>query len=36
LHGGDLRLISSDNDWTEFELRFVSSLPAANGPGQDA
>jgi signal transduction histidine kinase len=35
LHGGNLRLISSENDWTEFELRFVSSLPAANGPGQD-
>jgi signal transduction histidine kinase len=35
LHGGDLRLISSENDWTEFELRFVSSLPAANGPGQE-
>jgi signal transduction histidine kinase len=22
LHGGDLRLLSSANDWTEFELRF--------------
>jgi signal transduction histidine kinase len=21
LHGGDLRLVHSDNDWTEFELR---------------
>ena len=22
LHGGDLRLMSSGKDWTEFELRF--------------
>lgn len=22
LHGGDLRLVSSENDWTEFEARF--------------
>jgi signal transduction histidine kinase len=22
LHGGDLRLVSSDQDWTEFEVRF--------------
>jgi signal transduction histidine kinase len=21
LHGGDLKLVSSQNDWTEFELR---------------
>ena len=27
LHGGELRLVRSDNDWTEFEVRF----PAANG-----
>jgi signal transduction histidine kinase len=27
LHGGDLRLVHSENDWTEFEVRF----PAANG-----
>ena len=27
LHGGDVRLVSSENDWTEFEVRF----PAANG-----
>ena len=27
LHGGDLRLIRSENDWTEFEVRF----PAADG-----
>ena len=22
LHGGDLRLLRSENDWTEFEVRF--------------
>jgi signal transduction histidine kinase len=27
LHGGDLRLVRSENDWTEFEVRF----PAADG-----
>jgi len=27
LHGGDLRLVRSENDWTEFEVR----LPAVNG-----
>jgi signal transduction histidine kinase len=27
LHGGDVRLVRSENDWTEFEVRF----PAANG-----
>jgi signal transduction histidine kinase len=27
LHGGDLRLVRSENDWTEFEVRFL----AANG-----
>ncbi len=27
LHGGDLRLVRSENDWTEFEVRFS----AANG-----
>jgi signal transduction histidine kinase len=27
LHGGDLRLVHSENDWTEFEVRFL----AANG-----
>jgi signal transduction histidine kinase len=35
LHGGDLRLISSETDWTEFEVRFVSSPPVANDPAQD-
>jgi signal transduction histidine kinase len=27
LHGGDLRLVRSENDWTEFEVRF----PGADG-----
>jgi len=27
LHGGDLRLVRSENDWTEFEVRF----PTADG-----
>jgi signal transduction histidine kinase len=35
LHGGDLRLISSENDWTEFELRFVSSPKTANRSSQN-
>jgi signal transduction histidine kinase len=24
LHGGDLRLVRSENDWTEFEVRFLA------------
>jgi signal transduction histidine kinase len=35
LHGGDLRLISSETDWTEFEVRFVSSPPTVNDPSQN-
>jgi signal transduction histidine kinase len=27
LHGGNLRLIKSENDWTEFEVRFRSASP---------
>jgi signal transduction histidine kinase len=27
LHGGDLRLVRSESDWTEFEVRFST----ANG-----
>ena len=27
LHGGDLRLVRSDNDWTEFEVRFRMVCP---------
>ena len=30
LHGGDLRLIRSENDWTEFEVRF-SAVDGVNG-----
>jgi signal transduction histidine kinase len=27
LHGGDLKLVRSENDWTEFELRLRASQP---------
>jgi signal transduction histidine kinase len=30
LHGGDLRLVRSENDWTEFEVRF-SAANSVNG-----
>src|SRR5204862_511100 len=30
LHGGDLRLVRSENDWTEFEVRF-SAVDGGNG-----
>jgi len=30
LHGGDLKLVCSENDWTEFELRLRGSQPSAN------
>jgi signal transduction histidine kinase len=30
LHGGGLRLVRSDNDWTEFELRFTGNVQAPN------
>jgi signal transduction histidine kinase len=34
LHRGDLRLIRSDPDWTEFEVRFCLAQPvAASGAG---
>ena len=29
LHGGDLRLVRSENDWTQFELRLPVAQPAA-------
>jgi signal transduction histidine kinase len=35
LHGGDLRLICSENDWTEFEVCFVSSPKTANRSSQN-
>ena len=28
LHGGELRLLRSDVDWTEFEVRFRAAQPA--------
>jgi signal transduction histidine kinase len=28
LHGGDIRLACSENDWTEFEARFLAPQPA--------
>jgi signal transduction histidine kinase len=28
LHGGDLKLVHSENDWTEFELRLRAAQPA--------
>jgi signal transduction histidine kinase len=30
LHGGDLRLVRSDDDWTEFEVRFRVAQHAPN------
>ena len=35
LHGGDLRVVCSENDWTEFEVRFVSSPKTANRANQN-
>jgi len=31
LHGGDLSLVHSGDDWTEFEIRFPAAQPAADG-----
>ena len=36
LHRGDLRLVCSENDWTEFEARFVIASQTANNPSQIA
>ena len=33
LHGGDLRLARSDDDWTEFEVRFRLAAAAGRAPG---
>ena len=30
LHGGDIRLVCSENDWTEFQVRFPVAQPAPN------
>ncbi|KAB2654349.1 MAG: HAMP domain-containing histidine kinase, partial [Verrucomicrobia bacterium] len=32
LHGGDLRLVRSEGNWTEFEARFRTAPPAAADP----
>jgi signal transduction histidine kinase len=32
LHGGDLRLLHSKDDWTEFEARFHGAQPSPVGP----
>jgi signal transduction histidine kinase len=34
LHDGDLRLICSQNDWTEFEARFLIAAPTCDGAAQ--
>jgi len=34
LHGGDLRLLRSDNDWTEFEARFRIAAQTPDGASQ--
>ncbi len=36
LHGGDLRLLRSDEDWTEFEVSFRVSRPAGRGNGSQS
>ena len=34
LHGGDLRLVGSDDDWTEFEVRFRVAPQAPSGAAE--
>ncbi len=36
LHGGELRLVVSENDWTEFEARFRAAIPAPSRVPQPA
>ena len=36
LHGGDLHLVRSENDWTEFEVRFGNTPRPPQGLGQNA
>jgi signal transduction histidine kinase len=36
LHGGDLRLVCSENDWTEFEARFVIGPQTTSDRSQSA
>jgi signal transduction histidine kinase len=33
LHGGELRLVRSDSEWTEFSVRFAAAMPAASTVG---
>jgi signal transduction histidine kinase len=34
LHDGDLRLVRSEEDWTEFEARFLIAAPTCDGAAQ--
>ena len=34
LHDGDLRLVRSENDWTEFEARFLTAVQTLDGATQ--
>jgi hypothetical protein len=36
LHGGDLRLVRSNDDWTEFEVRFRVAQPVPSRAAQVA
>jgi signal transduction histidine kinase len=36
LHGGDLKLVRSDDDWTEFEVRFRVAQPVPSRAAQVA
>jgi signal transduction histidine kinase len=33
LHGGELRLVRSDSEWTEFSVRFSAAIPVASTVG---
>ena len=33
LHGGELRLVRSDAEWTEFSVRFSAAMPASGSVG---
>ena len=33
LHGGELRLVRSDAEWTEFSVRFSAAMPASGSAG---
>ena len=36
LHGGELRLVRSDGEWTEFSALFRAAVPAAAEPSRVA